>query len=229
MKNNKLDMNTETNNKQQSLPFKVISGIFALINIIVGIWAYPKLPDKVPSHWNFAGEVDGYSGPLGGAFLLPAIILGVYIMFWIIPKIDPKRANYQKMGRVFWIASTAIVIFMSLLYYSSLAVALGYFETLPRWYFSGIGVLFIMLGNYFGKIKYNFTFGIRTPWTLASEEVWLKTHRFAGPFWMVGGVILGLVGFLPSSYTAPIFFAVIMGISIIPMVYSYLIFRKLEQ
>lgn len=226
MKDNKV---METNNQKQSLPYKVISGIFVVINLIVAFLVYPKLPEQVPNHWNFAGEIDGYAGSFQGAFFLPLLILGLYIMFWIIPLIDPKRANYLKMGKVFWIVSTALIIFCSLLYYATLGVALGYFETLPRWYFAGIGVLFILLGNYFGKIKFNYTFGIRTPWTLANEEVWLKTHRFAGPLWVVGGALFCLVGFLPPSFTAVIFGIVLCIIAVIPMVYSYLLFRKLEQ
>ncbi|AFM02137.1 MULTISPECIES: SdpI family protein [Desulfitobacterium] len=217
-----------TNTNHQGSLSKIISGILVIINIIVGIWAYPQLPEQVPSHWNFAGQVDGYSGPFAGAFLLPLIILGVYIIFWIIPRIDPKRANYLKMGRVFWIVSTTLVVFLSLMYWGTIAVAIGYFETLPRWYFSGIGIIFILLGNYFGKIKFNYTFGIRTPWTLANEEVWAKTHRFAGPIWIVGGILMALTGLLPAAWTVPLFVIVMCLIAVVPMAYSYLVYRKLN-
>lgn len=216
-----------TNTKNQGILLRIISGILVLLNILAGIWAYPKLPDQVPSHWNFEGQVDGYSGAFEGAFFLPLIILGVYVMFWIIPRIDPKKANYLKMGRVFWIVSTTLVVFLSLMYWGTLAVALGYLETLPRWYFSGIGVIFILLGNYFGKIKFNYTFGIRTPWTLANEEVWTRTHRFAGPIWIVGGILMVLSGILPAQWTGPLFGIVMCMIAVVPMAYSYILFRKL--
>lgn len=218
-----------TNTKNQGSLLKIISGILVIINIIVGLWAYPKLPDQVPSHWNIEGQVDGYSGAFGGAFFLPLIILGVYVMFWVIPRIDPKRANYLKMGRVFWIVSTTLVVFLSLMYWGTLAVALGYFDTLPRWYFSGIGVIFILLGNYFGKIKFNYTFGIRTPWTLANEEVWTKTHRFAGPLWVIGGILMTLAGILPAEWTGPLFGIVMCMIAVVPMAYSYIVYRKLAS
>ncbi|SHN79640.1 SdpI family protein [Desulfitobacterium chlororespirans] len=218
----------KTNTNTQGSLLKVISGILVIINIIIGSWAYPRLPEQVPSHWNFAGQVDGYSGALTGAFLLPLITLGVYILFWLIPRIDPQKANYLKMGRVFWIVSTTLVVFLSLMYWGTIAVALGYLETLPRWYFSGIGIIFILLGNYFGKIKFNYTFGIRTPWTLANEEVWAKTHRFAGPIWIIGGILMVLAGVLPAAWTAPLFGIVIGLIAVVPMAYSYLIYRKLS-
>ncbi|AGA70635.1 putative integral membrane protein [Desulfitobacterium dichloroeliminans LMG P-21439] len=206
---------------------KILSGLFVLINIIVGVWAHPKLPDQVPSHWNIQGQVDGYTNAFWGAYLFPLLILGVYLLFWALPKIDPKRANYQQMGRVFWIVGLTLVVFLSFMYWGTIAIALGYLETLPRWYFSGIGVLFILMGNYFGKIKYNYTFGIRTPWTLANEEVWLKTHRFAGPIWIVGGIIMCLTGFAPPSWTATLFGIVMALIAIVPMAYSYIVHRKI--
>jgi len=219
----------ENENKSQGMVFKVFSGVLVLINLLLGIWAYPHLPEKVPSHWNAAGEVNGYSGPFVGAFLLPLTLLGIYLLFWVIPRIDPKKANYTQMGRVFWIIGTAITLFMSMLYWGTLGVSLGYLETLPRWSFSGIGILFVILGNYFGKIKFNYTLGIRTPWTLASEEVWYKTHRFAGPIWIVGGIVLFLIEFLPKAWTSPLFIVVIIALGVLPMGYSYLLYRKVMR
>lgn len=213
-------------NRNQGKFFKVFSGILVVINLVLGLWAYPRLPERVPSHWNAAGEVNGYSGPFTGAFLFPLILLGVYLLFWVLPRIDPKRVNYTQMGRVFWIIGTTLTLFMSVLYWGTIGVSLGYLENLPRWSFSGIGILFVVIGNYFGKIKFNYTMGIRTPWTLASEEVWYKTHRFAGPIWIVGGIIILFIGFLPAAFTAPLFIGVILALTVLPMGYSYLVFRK---
>ncbi|MEL1133786.1 SdpI family protein [Desulfitobacterium sp. THU1] len=220
-------MENANNQNRNGRIAKILSGLFVLINIIVGVWAYPKLPDRVPSHWNIQGQVDGYTNAFRGAYLFPLLILGVYLLFWALPKIDPKRANYQMMGRVFWIVGLTLVVFLSFMYWGTIAIALGYLETLPRWYFSGIGILFILLGNYFGKIKYNYTFGIRTPWTLANEEVWLKTHRFAGPLWIVGGILMCLTGFLPPTWTAILFGLVMVLIAVVPMAYSYVIHNRI--
>jgi uncharacterized membrane protein len=207
--------------------FKILSGILVVLNLLIGVWVYPRMPEKVPSHWNAAGQVDAYSGAFQGAFMPPLVLLGVYILFWVIPRIDPKKVNYEKMGRVFWIIGFAITLFLSMMYWGTLAVALGYFENLPRWYFSGIGLLFVVLGNYFGKIKFNYTLGIKNPWTLASEEVWYKTHRFSGPVWIGGGILLFLIGILPVSWTFPLFIGVMLVLVFLPTVYSYLLYRKL--
>lgn len=207
---------------------KIISGVLIVVDFIIAFWAYPQLGDRVPSHWNIAGEVNGYSNRFSGAFMLPLILLGIYLLFWIIPRIDPKKVNYRAMTRIYWISALAVIFFMSLMHLAVLGVGIGYLKTLPRWYFSGIGLLFIVLGNYFGKIKFNYSFGIRTPWTLANEEVWCRTHRFAGPIWMVGGVILGMSGFLPAHWTGPIFAIVMILIVGVPTFYSYWLFHKLS-
>ncbi|NMA68977.1 MAG: SdpI family protein [Desulfitobacterium sp.] len=223
-------MANENNTTSQGERFlKIFSAVLIIINFIIAFLVYPKLPEQVPSHWNFKGEVDGYSGPFAGAFMLPLVLLGCYIMFWIIPRIDPRRANYMKMGRVFWIISTALIVFLSALYWSTIAIALGYMENLPPLIYLGSGLLFIILGNYFGKIRFNYTLGIRTPWTLANEEVWYKTHRFAGPIWIIGGLVMVIAGFLPSFWPPVIFVISLLIITLIPMVYSFILFRKIDD
>lgn len=207
---------------------KILSGVLIVVDFIIAFWAYPQLGDRVPTHWNIAGEANGYSGRFGGAFMLPLILLGIYLLFWIIPKIDPKKANYPAMTRIYWISALAVVFFMSLIHLGALGVGIGYLKTLPRWYFSGIGLLFVVLGNYFGKIKFNYFFGIRTSWTLASEEVWYRTHRFAGPIWMVGGVFLGILGFLPVHWVGPLFIVAMALLVGGPTIYSYWLFHKLN-
>ncbi|MEA4901461.1 SdpI family protein [Desulfitobacterium sp.] len=207
---------------------KILSAFLIIADFLIAFWAYPQLGDRVPSHWNLAGEVNGYSSRFGGAFMLPLILLGIYLLFWIIPKIDPKKANYPAMSRIYWISTLAIIFFLSLMHVGVLGVGLGYFTTLPRWYFSGIGILFIILGNYFGKIKFNYFFGIRTSWTLASEEVWYRTHRFAGPIWMVGGILIGVLGFMPSQWVGPLFAVAMVILVGAPTLYSYVQFKKLN-
>lgn len=208
---------------------KILSGALVVVDFLIGLWAYPRLGDQVPSHWNIAGEIDRYSSRFSGAFMFPLILLGIYLLFWIIPKIDPKKANYSAMSRIYWISGLAVIFFMSLTHLGALGVGMGYLKTLPRWHFSGIGLLFIVLGNYFGKIKFNYFFGIRTSWTLASEEVWYRTHRFAGPIWMVGGIILGILGFLPTKWVSPLFIIDMVILVGVPVLYSYVQYRKLSQ
>jgi len=222
---------TENNNKGMKDLRKVviIGGVLAALNFLAGILAYPRLPDKVPTHWNFAGEVDGWGTAWEGAFLLPLIYLGVYILFILLPKIDPKRRNYAQMGKAYSTVALIVLLFFTVLYFGTLGIALGYFENLPSLIFIAIGIMFIVFGNYMGKIKHNYFMGIRTPWTLASEEVWYRTHRMAGPFWIAGGALFMLMSIVPKGFTLAIFLVIMFGLLLIPTVYSYVIFRRLEQ
>jgi uncharacterized membrane protein len=220
---------TEKNKNQDSRLFTILSGLVVLTCLIAATILYPQLPEQVPSHWNAAGEIDGYMGRLGGAFFIPTIMLGLLIMLLIIPKIDPKKANYRQMGKVYSIVVFAIITFMGNMYAGTIAAVHGYVMAVPRIAMTGIGLLFIILGYYMGRIKYNYTFGIRTPWTLASEEVWYKTHRTMAPLWVVGGVILLPVSFLPSSWTIPLILGVSLVLSLGSAVYSFIVYRKVAK
>lgn len=206
--------------------FTILSGLVVLLCFIAAIILYPQLPEQVPSHWNAAGEIDGYMGRLGGAFFMPTIMLGLFIVLSILPKIDPKKANYRLMGKAYAVVVFAIILFMGAIYVGTIAAVYGHKMAVPRIAMTGIGLLLIILGYYMGKIKYNYTFGIRTPWTLASEEVWYKTHRVMAPLWVVGGVILLPVSFLPSRWTIPLILSVSLVLSIGSMVYSFIAYRK---
>ena len=91
-----------------------------------------------------------------------------------------------------------------------------------------IGLLFIMMGNYFQTVRPNYFVGIRTPWTLENEQVWKKTHRLGGRIWVAGGISIVLLGLLINSVTAMLicFFGLILIMVLVPVVYSYMEFRK---
>jgi len=211
--------------------FRWLAAIVVLLCFALAAWAYPQLPARVPAHWNAAGEIDGYSGPLQAAFLLPGIILAVFAMMFVLPHVDPKRSNYKLMGKVYWLFALALILFLGLFYANTILSALGITSprSVPRLALSGLGLLFIILGNYMGKVKYNYTFGLRTPWTLASEEVWYKTHRVTAPFWMLGGIVLLSSAFLPATWGATVMLLVIGALALGPTLYSYILFRRLES
>lgn len=210
-------------------PIIWIGGILSLVNFIVGFLAYPHLPDRIPIHWNFAGEVDGWGSPWQGAFLFPIIILAVSLLMVILPKIDPKKKSYAQMGKAYRMIMLILIGFLSIMYYGTLGAALGYFEGIPTLVPFGVGIVFIIIGNYMGKIKHNYFMGIRTPWTLASEEVWYKTHRLAGPLWVVGGLLFIIMSFLAKAFFMKMLFAIIIVITLVPLAYSYVIFKKIEK
>ncbi len=188
---------------------------------------YNYLPEQVPIHWNIQGEVDNYGGRFMGAFGLPLMTLVLYLMMVFVPRIDPKRSNYTKFTGAYNAFVAAFVIFMLSMQAAILLFTFGYNIDIGVVVQIGVGLLFLVLGNYLTRVRHNYFFGIRTPWTLANETVWRKTHRFGGMLFVIAGILI-----IVSVVTWPElrFFVTIagaIGVSIISMVYSYLLFRKL--
>lgn len=197
--------------------------------LISGAIIYPKLPDQVPIHWNAAGEIDGYGSPLAGAFGIPLLTLGILLLLLVTPKIDPRKENYARFSRVYNILKVIFVLFMVFLYIITLMAAFEHQTNVGLLIKFALGLMFIVLGNYFGKIRHNYFVGIKTPWTLADETVWNKTHRLAGPLWIVAGIVALVVAFFDHPASFWIFMACLMIAAIIPTIYSYVIYKNTSK
>lgn len=171
-----------------------------LFNWGLTLWAYFQLPERVPVHWNFSGEVDRW-GSRAEFLAMPAIAsaLFLFMVFW--PKIDPQKRGEWKSWPLMVAATTWGLFFVQA------GILYALFATLNRSAFSplkgvvvALGLLFLILGNYLPKVPQNWIFGVRTPWTLASRAAWQKTHRLAGWLFVgVGGVTLALAFVAPPS------------------------------
>lgn len=192
-------------------------------------YIYPSLPTEVPIHWNAKGEIDGW-GRKTNLWLIPALTVGlVYLIFLIIPKIDPKK-QLQNMGSKFYQLKFVFMLFMSALslfiLYSTQQQGISNPNTLGLI----IGLLFAAIGNYLPSVKSNYFIGIRTPWTLENEVVWKKTHRMAGRIWLIGGLLLiGLSLILPAITFIYVILGISLPLALIPLVYSYIIYKKVEK
>jgi uncharacterized membrane protein len=204
---------------------------FLLIIISVGIsvWAYPQLPGQVPSHWNAAGEVDGYSSKLFAALFGPILLAGIYGILLGVAKIDPRKENYEKFAGAHRVFVNATLTFLAAIHIAVIFSGLGYDVNMDWIANIGLGLLFMILGNYLPKVKANYFIGIRTPWTLANETVWVKTHRFGGKVFFIGGAMLIVSAFIPSSFRVFLLISSIVFIAIVPMVYSYFVYKKVTQ
>lgn len=203
--------------------------VIMLGTLVFGLVIYPQLPEQVPIHWNAAGEVDGYGSRFMGALGLPLMNLGLALLLKFVPAIDPKRQNYEKFKSFYQIFIWIFVLFMTGLYFLTIAWALGYRPSIALFTKLGMGIMFMVLGNYLGKVRPNWFFGIRTPWTIENEEVWLRTHRLGGPLMFGAGLITVFLAFFehPSSFF--LVMAVIMLASLIPTVYSYWLYQRITH
>jgi len=189
------------------------------------VWAYPQLPELMPSHWNLRGEVDDYVGKAWGAFFFPALIAGIYLGMLLLPLADPRRNNYGRFTGVYTWFRWLLVLFFSAVYLVTILYALGFPMDVGRVIQVGISLLFLLLGNFLGQVRHNYFVGVRTPWTLADEEVWAKTHRFTGRLFVLAG-LAGLVTVFgaPRSLAFAVTVGGILAAALAGTIYSYLLF-----
>lgn len=161
---------------------------------------YSLFPEKIPMHWNFEGQVDGYGSKWAGAFVIPIFSVCMYVLFFILPSLDPKKEKYEQFKKVYHIFKALIILFMALIYFMVGFSALGYQINISLWVPILVGLLFILLGNYFNKIKPNWFVGIKTPWTLSSDENWKKTHDFGGKVFILGGLLMMSAPLFPQNF-----------------------------
>ena len=197
-----------------------------LASVILSVYFYQIFPATVPTHWGLDGQVNGWGPSWLAAFLLPAILIAMYFLFDLLPKIDPRRENYADFKKVYAFFKTAIMVVLFGIYIIASLNAVGVVVSVAFWTPVLIGLLFIVIGNYFGKIRNNYFVGIRTPWTLASEENWNKTHRLGGKLFVLGGILMMLNGFVPTMWRIGLLIAVIALVSVVPIVYSYILYKK---
>ncbi len=204
--------------KKEIIPIALILLIFT-----VGILLYPSLPEKMPTHWNAQGEVDGWSGKTFAAFFFPCLIAAVYFLMLFIPLIDPLKKNYEKFKLPYFYFRLLFVFFLSSVYLYTLAAGKGWEMNINYLIIPANALLFILVGFFLPQIKKNYFVGVKTPWTLHSEEVWNKTHQFSGKLFITAGLVslLGLFNFW--FFIIPILAAALGSI-----IYSYFIFRKVK-
>lgn len=196
----------------------MVIGCTLLLTIIL----YNKLPSSVPTHWNIAGEIDGYSPKIFGAFMSPVIMIFTWCGMKFLPKIDPKKKNYEKFEKSYSLIVNTLITFFLVIHIITLLSALGYNVPVEKIIPSIVGVLFIVIGNYLPKLKSNFFYGIKTPWTLSSEVSWRKTHRLGGKLFVLAGIIMILSSlFLKDNIKLIIFLLAIFIASIVPIISSY--------
>ncbi len=203
-----------------------LSVLLILAAFGVGAWLYPTLPEQIPTHWNARGEVDGWTPKPWGVFVMPLIAIGTLVLMKLIPVISPKGFRTDEFLGVVSLFQLVLVAFECALGVVILLFAAGHEIDVSLFIVVAIGVLFLILGNYLGKVRKNFFIGIRTPWTLASDEVWARTHRLAGWLFAAAGLLMIVGGFTGLPFGVTVGGAVLAGL--IPVVYSFLAYRRIE-
>ncbi len=197
---------------------------------------YSRLPARVPIHWNINGVADDYGTRELAALFVPGLSLGLWLLFQILPKLDPltitspDRFSYAPLLDTFRRFLNFILLFMAGLHVTTLGIALGWPIQIGQVMMIGIGLLFAGLGNEFGRLKRNSFAGIRVPWTLANEEVWRISHRVGGRAFVIVGLVSVLCGLIVPPETGIIVLMIlVLGWVVFTMVYSYAVSRRIAR
>ncbi len=200
--------------------------IFALVTLVFSAVVVGNLPEQVPTHFNVRGEPDDWTGRGLAAFMIPVSALVMVGLFNLIPKISPRRRNLDRFEDTYWFIVNAAIAFICALHVLVLGRALGWPVDITSATLLGVGVMFMVLGNVLPRTRSNWWMGIRTPWTMESENVWRATHRLAGKTFMVGGALTVVAALLPVSVRPWIAICALGVAGFVPVIYSYLYWRR---
>ena len=200
--------------------------VAAALAVAMSVWAFPQLPPRVATHWNLQGTPDGFSGRGWAIAIVPIMLVIMTVIFNVLPKVDPRRENYQKFLSSYWLIANAVIVFLLVAHGMILAAGMGMSIKIDRLMPLGVGLLFVFLGNYLTRVEPNWFVGIRTPWTLSSDAVWRKTHRTGGLLMVLGGLVLAISAFLPRPAFLALFVVTIIVVAVIPMVQSYVLWKR---
>jgi uncharacterized membrane protein len=204
--------------------------LLLLLPFAVSAYLWDEMPDTVPTHFNIYGEVDDWGPKWVNAFMFPAIGLFTYLLLIFLPLIDPKKRIESRQKPIAAIR-ILLSIFMVGMYVFIMATSLGKQLAVDSYIKAGVGALIMVLGNYMNSVKQNYFIGVKTPWTLENEEVWKLTHRLTSKIWTVGGLLMVIQPFaIPHPQIGiAIYISIITVLVIVPVVYSYVIFQKLQK
>ncbi|MDR1101121.1 MAG: SdpI family protein [Clostridiales bacterium] len=196
----------------------------ALAQLVAAAILYRYLPDLIPSHWDAAGNINGFSATWT-LFIFPAFTLLFTLLIQALPKIDPKGKNVEKSA-LLPITQVSVAVLMTIVMAIVLAASFGISMPVNVIIPLIIGLMFVLMGSYMPKVKQNYSVGLRLPWTLASENVWVKTHKFGGYVFVISGVVFILGALIPAPLNFILPLSVMTAGLIVTAVYSYREFKK---
>ncbi|HEU0013581.1 MAG TPA: SdpI family protein [Longimicrobium sp.] len=198
--------------------------------VVAAMWIaaallYGRLPERIPTHWDAAGRVDGWAGR-EAAFLLPAAAAASLGLMYLLRRIDPRRANVSRFAGEWVLIVNLIVVFLAFVQGATMAYALGVEMDVTAVMMAGGGLLMAVFGNFMPRLRSNWWMGIRTPWTLENERVWRATHRLGGITFVLGGLGMFAAAWLPAPQRTWVMTASVALAAGIPLVYSYVAYRR---
>lgn len=203
----------------------VTSLIIIAISFGICFYFYPQMSSTIASHWDSNGQVNGYLSKFWGLFLMPIVSLGLFLLFLLIPWMEPLKENFKQFRKYFDMFALIIILFFFYIFLLTVCWNLGGRFNMMLMISPAIGAMFYYAGILIEKSKRNWFIGIRTPWTLSSDKVWEKTHKLGGFLFKMSGV-LGILGMFFGSNAIWFLLIPVLFTSIYTIVFSYFEYRK---
>ena len=204
----------------------IITSAIILLQTLVGVILWDRLPDQIATHFDFHNQPDGWTSKAFTVFGMPLVLLALHWISLLVstaPNIQMKNLH-SKVKHLFWWIIPATSLLLMMICYSH---ALGAQLNTGRIVLVFLGLLFAVTGNYMPKVRRNYSVGIKVPWTLADDENWNKTHRMAAPIWVVCGIVLIVFGLI--DYTTWGAFIPVLAIVLLPTFYSLALHLKKKK
>ena len=201
--------------------------LLALLGALLSLAVYSRLPDPMAVHWNVQGRADGWMPRRVAAFFGPVFLLVIWQVLRLARRIDPRQANYSRFDDAYETIVAAVLGLLLATHVITIAVALGYQVPVGRLVPALVGMLFVVTGNVMPRLRANWWFGVRTPWTLSDDRVWARTHRLAG-YCMTGAGLVTILAALvvPPAMGIPVMLGATVAAVFAPAIYSYLAWRR---
>ena len=206
--------------KKELIPITLITLLFA-----VSFYLYPKMPERMPIHWNAAGEINNYGNRFLGLFLMPVFLAAIYVLFLFLPRIMVYQKNFEKFKNHFYGFKIVFLLFFITIYIATLLPNFGINVNFGYIVAPALAILFLYIGYMLKFAKRNYFIGIRTPWTLANEKVWDKTHELGSKLFIIKAIVILSAVFFPKRMIWFILLPIIAVVSFL-FVYSYILYRK---
>ncbi len=214
--------------KTQKFLFLAFKILLILAMIAVGIYFYAQLPDQIPIHWDAQWVINGYGSKLNTLIGLPLMSLALLLLFTFLPKRDPRTKNYENFFLARETMQSIILSFLTYIYCVIIYIVLHPDVSIMPLMLWGMGVLFLIMGLLMRHVKTNYFVGIRTPWTLENEEVRNKTHKLGGRTFGIAGLCILLNLFIQVKLVRIFIWGIILA-ALVPAIYSYVIYKKLQK
>lgn len=195
--------------------------LVALLPFAVSLTFYARLPERVAIHFDFSGLPDNFAPRAVAAFLLPTAMLAghLYTLFRLANEPKQRAMPDAIVTLMPWAIPVLSVVMQTAV------VGYAVFDKVDMTFWTSLlcGAGMVVIGNYLPKCRHNYTFGIKLPWTLASEDNWNVTHRAAGYLYVGFGLLSMLNAFTGTAWM--ILIAAVVC-ALVPFLVSYGYYRK---